>query len=135
MAPCSAERAEAQLRSRRLVDEGVAALGKGMRDRDRAQRLQRWWSLSAADVRVAVGAQLCAVVHLTPVPLWQAAALGVAVHGAVRRVASRPDGTYGVGVACTRHRFQCRGRLGVRRIVPLPPVVPEKIAPLRDTNL
>ena len=56
--------------------------------------------------RGAVGATLCAVVRLTPDPCSWAAAPGVAGHGVVRRVASRPDGTYCVGVAGTRHRFR-----------------------------
>ena len=55
--------------------------------------------------RVAVGATLCAVVRLTTDLFSWAAAPCVAVHGVVRRVESRPDGTYGAGVACTRHRF------------------------------
>ena len=55
--------------------------------------------------RVAVGVKLCMVVCLTTDPCAWTAALCVAVRGVVWRVEPRPDGTYGVGVAFTHHRF------------------------------
>ena len=55
--------------------------------------------------RVAVGAKLFAVVRLAADPLAWEAAPCVAVRGVVRRVEPQPNGTYGVGVAFTRHRF------------------------------
>jgi hypothetical protein len=73
--------------------------------------------------RVAVGAKLFAVVRLTTDPLSWAPALGVAVHGVVRRVESQPDGTYSVEVACTRHRFLWGDGLNAGRVVLLPPGV------------
>jgi len=54
---------------------------------------------------VAVGARLFAVVRITMNPLAWEASPRVAVHGVVRRVEPRLDGTYGVGMAFTRHRF------------------------------
>jgi len=55
--------------------------------------------------RVAVGVKLCMVVCLTTDPCAWTAALCVAVRGVVWRVEPRPDGTYGMGVAFTHHRF------------------------------
>jgi len=54
--------------------------------------------------RVTVGVKLCTVVRLTTDPFAWAAALCVVMRGLVRRVEPQPDGTYGVGVACTHHR-------------------------------
>src|SRR5262245_53848444 len=58
--------------------------------------------------RVEVGAKLFAVVRVSTDPrLWTPAAR-VAMRGVVQRVEPQPNGTYGMGVAFTHHRFLYR---------------------------
>jgi c-di-GMP-binding flagellar brake protein YcgR len=54
---------------------------------------------------VAPGAALFIVVRLTVVPAQQVAAASVAVRGVVLRAELQLDGTWGVAVRFTRHRF------------------------------
>ena len=55
--------------------------------------------------RVEPGVKLFAVVRLATATDSAAPAPCVAVRGVVRRAEPQPDGTYGVRVACTHHRF------------------------------
>jgi len=61
--------------------------------------------LSRLPWRLAVEVKRCAVVRRTTASCAWAPAPCVAVPGVVQRVAPQPDGTCGVGVAFTRHRF------------------------------
>ena len=54
---------------------------------------------------VAPGARLFGVVRLSTTPAPNVPAPWVALRAVVRRVEPQPDGTWGVAVAFTRHRF------------------------------
>jgi hypothetical protein len=84
---------------------GEAARAQGY---ERATVLEHC-SAGSLDVRliwcVEPGARLFAAIRLSTGPPSLAPASQVAVWGVVRCAVSQPDGRYGVGVACTQHRF------------------------------